>query len=175
MNPFKILQELAAKSRSHAAGLPAQEAAIKTWSGVAFRVAGCRFLSPLGEVVEVLDVPRFTQIPGVKPWVKGIANVRGRLLPIMDFASFLGTSSNKLLRARKVLVVDYKGVLAGLIVDEVMGMQHFPSVEFQKATAKTIDEVKPYILGEFPRDDRLWTVISLFKLAQDQEFVQVAV
>ncbi|MFC3152012.1 chemotaxis protein CheW [Litoribrevibacter euphylliae] len=175
MNPFKILQELAAKSRIHAAGLPAQEAAVKTWSGVAFRVAGGRFLSPLGEVVEVLDVPRFTQIPGVKPWVKGIANVRGRLLPIMDFASYLGSSSNKLMRTRKVLVVDYKGILAGLIVDEVMGMQHFPADAFQKSTAAIIDEVRPYVMGEFPRDDRLWTVISLFKLAQDQEFVQVAV
>jgi twitching motility protein PilI len=174
MNPFKILQELASRSRTHAAGLPAQETAVKTWSGVAFRVAGGRFLSPLGEVTEVLDVPKFTQVPGVKPWVKGIANVRGRLLPIMDFASYLGVTSNKLLRARKVLVVEYKGIVAGLIVDEVMGMQHFPSDEFRKSTAKVIDGISPYILGEFCRDDRLWTVISLFKLAQDQEFVQVA-
>ncbi len=174
MNPFKILQELAKKSRTNASGLPAQQAAVKTWSGVAFRVAGGRFLSPLGEVVEVLDVPRFTQIPGVKPWVRGIANVRGRLLPVMDFASYLGSTSNKLLRARKVLVVEYKSVLAGLIVDEVMGMQHFPADDFQKSTAKIISEMEPYVLGEFPRDDRLWTVISLFKLAEDQEFVQVA-
>ncbi|GAA3927006.1 chemotaxis protein CheW [Litoribacillus peritrichatus] len=174
MNPFKILQELAEKSRANASGLPAQEAAVKNWSGVAFRVAGGRFLSPLGEVVEVLDVPRFTQIPGVKPWVKGIANVRGRLLPVMDFASYLGTSSNKLMRARKVLVVEYKSVLAGLIVDEVMGMQHFPADDFQKSTANVIPEMESYVLGEFPRDDRLWTVVSLFKLAQDQEFVQVA-
>lgn len=174
MKPFKLLQDLAQKSRVHAAGLPAQEAVTKTWSGVAFRVAGGRFLSPLGEVVEVLDVPKFTQIPGVKPWVKGIANVRGRLLPLMDFAAYLDAPSNRLLRTRKVLVVEYKGVLAGLIVDEVLGMQHFAAGDFQKITSPVSQGIEPYIMGEFPRDDRVWSVVSLFKLAQDEKFVQVA-
>ncbi len=64
-------------------------------------------------------------MPGVKPWVKGVANLRGRLLPVMDLGGFLGLELSKARKQRRVLVVEYNDLFVGLLVDEVVGMQHF--------------------------------------------------
>lgn len=104
--PFQLLVDIDQRCRRLAAGLPAQQEAVQSWSGIGFRMGGRFFVAPMGEVGEVLHEPRYTQLPGVKTWVKGVANVRGRLLPIMDLCGFLGTELSSLRKQRRVLVVD---------------------------------------------------------------------
>ena len=58
------------------------------WRGVVFESSGQRLVAPLGEVAEILT-PEYTSMPLVQPWLLGIANVRGRLLPLTDLAKFL--------------------------------------------------------------------------------------
>lgn len=97
--PFQLLVDIDQRCRRLAAGLPAQQEAVQSWSGIGFRMGGRFFVAPMGEVGEVLHEPRYTQLPGVKTWVKGVANVRGRLLPIMDLCGFLGTELSPLRKA----------------------------------------------------------------------------
>ena len=79
--PFQLLFEIDQRCRALAAGLPAQQQVVQSWSGIGFRMGERLFVAPMGEVSEVLHEPRYTSLPGVKSWVKGVANVRGRLLP----------------------------------------------------------------------------------------------
>lgn len=76
------------------------------WLGVVFEVAGQRLVAPMGEISEVLAMPELTSMPLTKPWLLGVANVRGRLLPLTDLALFLGLEAKERLKSRKVLVVD---------------------------------------------------------------------
>ncbi|WP_031798703.1 chemotaxis protein CheW, partial [Pseudomonas aeruginosa] len=99
--PFQLLVDIDQRCRRLAAGLPAQQEAVQSWSGIGFRMGGRFFVAPMGEVGEVLHEPRYTQLPGVKTWVKGVANVRGRLLPIMDLCGFLGTELSPLRKQRR--------------------------------------------------------------------------
>ncbi len=110
--PFQLLVDIDQRCRRLAAGLPAQQEAVQSWSGIGFRMGGRFFVAPMGEVGEVLHEPRYTQLPGVKTWVKGVANVRGRLLPIMDLCGFLGTELSPLRKQRRVLVVEHLDVAA---------------------------------------------------------------
>eukprot|EP00730_Choanoeca_flexa_P006758 TRINITY_DN12220_c2_g3_i1.p5 TRINITY_DN12220_c2_g3~~TRINITY_DN12220_c2_g3_i1.p5 ORF type:complete len:112 (+),score=9.96 TRINITY_DN12220_c2_g3_i1:909-1244(+) len=80
-HPFELLQQLAGQCRQQAAGLPSQDEVSETWSGVGFRLAGHVMLAAMGEITEILHEPRYTALPRVKAWVRGVANVRGRLLP----------------------------------------------------------------------------------------------
>ena len=88
-NPaFEALANLAAVSRKNAPGLPAQVDVAPRWSGVGFSCLGYRFVVPMGQVSELLEVPTATRLPGVQSWVVGLSNVRGRLLPLFDLARF---------------------------------------------------------------------------------------
>src|SRR5690606_41913672 len=112
--------------RALAAGWPSHQAAVQTGSGIGFRMGERFFVAPMGEVGEVLHEPRYTLLPGVRGWVKGVANVRGRLLPIMDLCGFFGNELSPLRKLRRVLVVDHQEIFAGLAVCEVFWMHHFP-------------------------------------------------
>jgi twitching motility protein PilI len=123
----------------------------------------------MGEVAEVLHEPRCTLMPGVKPWVKGVANLRGRLLPVMDLGGFLGMDLSKARKQRRVLVVEFNDLFVGLLVDEVVGMQHFA----QDALLTGATSGVPFIQGQFD-SDQLWQVFSPFALAQAPGFMDVA-
>ncbi len=87
--PFELLQATDELCRNNAFGLPKLEEQQASWSGVAFILRGVRYLAPLDEVAEIIDLPASSKVPGAKHWVVGIANVRGVLLPIMDLQGFL--------------------------------------------------------------------------------------
>ena len=74
----------------------------REWVGVAFRLAGEVFLVAREETREVLAYPAaVTRVPGARSWIRGLANVRGQLLPIVDLRAFLGSGVTHAERARR--------------------------------------------------------------------------
>jgi twitching motility protein PilI len=171
---FELLLDIDRRCRLLAADLPSQETRVQGWSGIGFRLGDHWYVAPMGEVAEVLHEPRCTLMPGVKAWVKGVANLRGRLLPVIDLGGFLGHELLALRKQRRVLVVEYQDVFVGLLVDEVVGMQHFAQ-ELLARAALTVDEAAsaPFIQGQF-NTDQVWQVFSPFALAQAPGFMDVA-
>jgi len=171
---FELLLEIDRRCRLLAADLPSQEVRQHSWSGIGFRLGEHWYVAPMGEVSEVLHEPRYTVLPGVKPWVKGVANLRGRLLPIMDLCGFFGLELSALRRQRRVLVVEHRDIFAGLMVDEIAGMQHFEQNSLEPAVADDSQGViRPYLQGCFRRE-QVWQVFSPFALAESPGFMDVA-
>ena len=166
---FELLLDIDRRCRLLAADLPSQETRLQRWSGIGFRVGPHWYVAPMGEVAEVLHEPRCTLMPGVKAWVKGVANLRGRLLPVMDLGGFLGLELSRARKQRRVLVVEYNDLFVGLLVDEVVGMQHFA----QDALQANAVPGAPFIQGQFDGEP-LWQVFSPFALAQAPGFMDVA-
>src|SRR5690625_2747134 len=122
---FEALPQLAQLSRAGAHGLPAQVDIRPHWSGIGFSLLGRNFVAPLGEVSEMLEVPAFTHLPGVQPWVQGVANVRGRLLPIFDMAMFYGQRLTGSRKQRRVLILETENLYMGVVVHKVLSMLNY--------------------------------------------------
>jgi len=175
LSPFKLLHSIAAKSRQLAAGLPAQEEIQEYWSGIAFHMAGRQYVAPIDQVNEILTIPSYTRLPGVQPWVFGVSNVRGRLVPIVDMATFFGERSQIPTRNRRIIVVDHDDMLNGIVVDSVEGMQHFPVDTYSNEVQPDLPEsMAPFLQGHYTRGNRIWSVFSLHGLVTSQGFMQVA-
>ncbi len=171
---FELLFAIDQRCRSLAAGLPAQPAREQDWSGIGFRLGEHLFVTPMGEIAEILNEPRCTAMPRVKPWVLGIANLRGRLLPVIDLCSYFGHACSPLRKPRQVLVVEQPEVFAGLLVDEVLGMQHFDPASLERgAEVAPTPQMAPFIRGQFIREQP-WRVFSTRALAQSRGFMDVA-
>lgn len=171
-SPLQQLLGFDRRYRDRALALPAQQQSREFWSGIGFRLGGQYYIAPMGEVGEVLPEPRFTLLPGVKSWVMGVANVRGRLLPIMDLGAFLELEPGDSRKTRRVMVVEHQGLFAGLVVDEVLGMQHFEVDSFDETVGEIPDSVQPYVHGTFRRE-RDWAVFSPHVLVGDKGFLDV--
>ncbi|MEJ2041751.1 MAG: chemotaxis protein CheW [Reinekea sp.] len=175
LTPIELLRELESRVRSNAAGLPEQEEIVETWSGIGFRIGDHYFVSPMSEVVELLRVPAYTRLPNVKSWILGVSNIRGRLIPIVDLSAFFNFESDIPLRSRRILVIEQNEQTNGLVVDAVEGMQYFDVESYKESMPDLPDRLKPYIMGYYEKDRRIWSRFSMEALSEHELFQSVAV
>lgn len=171
---YQKLVALQRLCRANATGLPQQADIVEYWSGIGFTMDGVKYVSPIPQVSEILHVPRYTKVPGVLGWIKGIANVRGRLLPIMDLIGYFNRRSPLQEKRRRLLVLDHGDVYSGLVVDDVMGMQHFPVDTYARDSGEQDPAIAAYTDGCYTREDGKWIVFSPHRLVDDPRFMQVA-
>lgn len=173
--PFELLRELERLARAALTGQGRDAASEREWVGVAFRVSSENFLVAREETREVLGFPSVvTRVPGSKPWIRGLANVRGQLLPVIDLRAFLGGGATNVGRSTRVLVANHREVPAGLLVDEVQGFRRFSDGEFSATLPPTIVRCERYLAGAFRRGVDSWPVFSLRTLLESAEFLQAA-
>lgn len=165
---------LAELSRQRAVGLPQQETFEETWTGVGFRLAGQALVSPMHQVTEILTPPHYTRLPGVKSWVLGVANVRGRLVPLVDLGAFLGLPTRGAGRSQRVLIVEQGDLLVGLLVDQVLGMQHYRTQAHQESSDTLPKALRPLVDGGYQNNNELWHLFSMERLISQEQFMQVA-
>jgi twitching motility protein PilI len=173
--PFELLRELEKLARAALTGQGRDAANEREWVGVAFRMSSESFLVAREETREVLGYPSVvTRAPGAKPWIRGIANVRGTLLPVVDLRAFLGGGITNTGRSTRVLVAHHREVPAGLLVDEVLGFRRFAEAEFSNVPPPTVARCDRYLAGAFRRGAESWPVFSLRSLLESNEFMQAA-
>ena len=102
------------------APVTADDAAVDS-DAVVVRLGTGRFAVSLASVAEVGRVPAVTRVPGTPGWVAGVANWRGRVLPILDLRSLLGAAESPLRSDARLLVLGADGVTVGLLVEAVEG------------------------------------------------------
>ena len=171
--PFVLLHAIADQSRALRTKLPARENAQKHWNGLGFSLLGQRFVVPMGDVAELMRVPSATRLPGVKHFVVGVANVRGRLMSILDLAAFFNTTSTMNRAQRRILAFEDEERFIGFVVDESLGMQHFPQDAFSNEI-DVADMFKPFVRGGYRVGDNDWPILSLNTLADHEALESLA-
>jgi twitching motility protein PilI len=172
--PFELLRELERRGRAAAGGR--DDGAGREWVGVAFRLGPESFLVARDETREVMAVPaNLTRVPGARSWIRGLANVRGQLLPVIDLRQYLGSGTTGIGRNVRVIVANHRDVPAGLLVDEVLGFRRFADGEFEPTPPPTLVRCERYLAGAFRRSGEAWPVLSLKLLVEAPSFLQAAV
>jgi len=173
-HPFDLLLSMAARSRAAlgagGANKEGQIALPASWTGVGFSLGGFYFVAPLGQVTEILTGITIARLPRVKPWVRGVANVRGRLLPILDLAAFFGLPPVQSGRMR-VLILEIDEIYCGLMVDEAHGLRHFGAEAYRPEGAQLSDAIRPFAVGRYLSNEGSWHVFDTGKLVQDSGFL----
>jgi twitching motility protein PilI len=171
---IQLLQQMESNSRATAAPLPLEEDIKSLWSGIGFRIAQHHFVAPMEYVREIMKYPTVSVVPGSKEWVRGIANIRGNLLPIFDLQGFLGQMPTPVKRETRVLTIAKDQITAGLIVDEIYGMKYFDQELYDASMGHDV-KWKDYFNGGYELDGDNWVVFNLQLLIENRDFLNVAV
>jgi len=174
IDPAAILCEIDDRCRLSADSLPQKLESSDVLSSVGFRVGDSRLVTELGEVAEILTYPEMTVVPNTRSWICGIANIRGKLLPVVDLGRYLSGTGTVVTYRTRVLVVDHQGIYSGLVVDEVFGLKHFPE-ETRVDAAYPDEALGEYVRHSYRSGDHQWGLISLFTLVEAPQFLQTAV
>lgn len=173
-DPFAILVDFERRSLAHEAGLPEQLDAPGLWRGVGYRIGNRRLASGFDEVLEVLPMPQVTSVPGAQPWMLGVANIRGNLLPIVDLKQFLEGERTVLHEGQRVLIVRQPGGDVAVTIDEMFGQRSFQEEQTVPAEGLAEGRYAHFVERAYRVDESAWGIFSLDRLARTPEFRQAA-
>jgi twitching motility protein PilI len=159
-DPFGILQAADRLARRVAPGLPLAQEVRQRWVGIGFRLAGQALVMPVDEVRELLRYPRLSRVPGTHVWVRGVANVRGRLLTVIDLQGCLGGELETVTRRSRVLALRDEAASVGLLVEEAPGLKHFFLEDRTRDVRGFPSWLSEYLRGAFMQGATPWGVLD---------------
>ena len=172
LTPFEILAHYERLSLAHASDTQEKLEAPGLWRGIGFRVGSRLLLSGIDEINELLAVPVLTPVPGTQPWLLGVANVRGNLVPVVDFSRFLFGERAQYSDRSRLLVVRQGGGNVALLVDEVLGQRTVS--EEQRREAEREEDPRLTRFVESRVGEQQLAVFSMNRLVRAPDFRQAA-
>jgi twitching motility protein PilI len=170
--PFEILARYQRLSLAHASESQDQLDAPGLWRGIGFRVGSRQLVTGIDEITELLAVPTLTPVPGTQPWLLGVANVRGNLVPVIDFARFLfGERTQHSDRTRLLVVRQGSGNVA-LMVDEVFGQRTVDQEQRRDAVAEDDPRLARFVDSRV--GEQQLAIFSMNRLVRAPDFRQAA-
>lgn len=99
---------------------------------VTFRVGSADYALPAGDVLHLESFETATHVPGAAPYVAGLVQTRGRLVPVVDLRKRFGLPPIEHSLDRRVVVVQLKNRIAGLLVDSAREVVQLDEAKFEK-------------------------------------------
>ncbi|QLH08202.1 chemotaxis protein CheW [Candidatus Nitrosotenuis sp. DW1] len=126
---------------------------------------------PIEQIREIRAIESVTKVPKAKSYVKGIINLRGHIIPVIDVKEKLGLDSDTSINSSKqrILVADVNDSLTGLLVDEVDQVMRIQTKDIEPAPQSVL-ESSNYIKGIVKSDEKLIVLLDVAKLLDDSSF-----
>ncbi|MEE8523529.1 MAG: chemotaxis protein CheW, partial [Thermoanaerobaculia bacterium] len=140
---------------------PAAETPTRITTWVTFSLADEIFALPVEPVREVLRVTSITRVPHAPAPIRGVSNVRGRVIPIIDLRLRIGLDAADLDRSSRVLVVRSRGRLFGLLVDAVHQVAHLDLNLAQPPPEDVMTLQSDYISGVYHLEEQLVLLLDV--------------
>lgn len=172
-HPVEILWRMQQEAMAAGNVLPGQAQDETRWGGLAFGVGELRLVTELTSVVDVLDCPTVTPLPGTQPWLKGACNVRGNLYSVVDLGVYLNVTPPLAANEGRLLVVNDKELGCTLLVPKIFGLRYFDEEQQQQDISVLDEVVQPYAKQAFKQDDHVWGVLDLDRLVTAEKFLKV--
>ena len=125
---------------------------------------------PIEQVKEIRTLEEITKVPKAKSYVKGIMNLRGLIIPVIDVKDKLGFGSTDLSNQSKqrILVAELKNSLYGLLVDDVDQVLRIPSKDIGPAPPGAFEALN-YVKGIVKISEKLIVLIDVLPLINREQ------
>jgi purine-binding chemotaxis protein CheW len=146
---------------------PAREekkAAEATEHLVTFFLTGEEYGVDVRMVQEIIRVTEVTQVPRAPEFIKGVINLRGRIIPVIDLKKKLGLGEVAIERQTRVVVIRVRDRLIGLLVDGASQVLRIPVSTIEAAPEEVVEIDANYIRGVAKLDKRLIILMDLQKI-----------
>ncbi len=128
---------------------------------VAFRIGGQEFCVEIMSIREIRGWTQETILPHSPGFVRGVINLRGAILPIVDLGDRLGLGATKTSERHVIVVAQIKEQIVGLLVEAVSDILTLNDASIQPTPDVASDVAKRFIRGAASVDNRLISVIDL--------------
>lgn len=142
---------------------------------IVFKQAGEEYGLLIDQIKEVVITPAITRMPQTPHFIKGVANIRGNIIAIIDLEEKFGIKSENSTRNSSAhgytLVIESEEFKMGVLVSEVPNTLTISTKDIEEAsnfaTSGNVDQ--DYIKGIIKLENRLVILIDIFKVLSDRE------
>jgi purine-binding chemotaxis protein CheW len=137
---------------------------------VAFTIGRDRYAVGIPQVVEVARIPPITPVPNVPAWVRGVTNLRGDVISIVDLSAFLGhppiaSGSGRMLVASRPT----EGIVIGLLVDRVDEIVSMVPEQLLPPAGPLDGPLAPHLRGVLTAGGPVTAVLDLDRFLQSPD------
>jgi purine-binding chemotaxis protein CheW len=133
---------------------------------VTFALDREEFGIPIGHVREVIRVSDITRVPQARPHVRGVTNLRGRILAVVELRTRMGLTAAEITPRSRVVVVGIRERMLGILVDGVSQVVKVPTTTVTPAPEEIMSPGTDYITGVARWNSRLIILLDLEKVLQ---------
>ena len=121
-------------------------------------------------VMEIIGIQAITEMPEMPEYVKGIINLRGKIIPVMDIRIRFKKAPKDYDDRTCVIVIDYDGLATGFIVDSVSEVMTIPESEVMDRPSMSAGENRGYVSKIGKANGNVILLLDCGKLLNTQEF-----
>ena len=136
---------------------------------ISFRIGAQEFCVDIMAIREIRGWTAATALPQSPSFVKGVINLRGAVLPIVDLASRLGFESTEASDRNVIIVAQIGEQVVGLLVDAVSDILTVTDDVIQPTPDVASETAKSFIRGLIAMDGRMISLIGLERVLPDME------
>ncbi len=142
----------------------------RAWLG--FRPGHEYWLDGMANAGELVPLQPLTPVPLAKPWFRGIANIRGTLYNVLDFAAFQGGEATPTNSESRLLLPNARvAVGVALLVNKALGLRGIDTLEQQPDS----NDPRAWVDGEYnDNEGHVWKTLVFEALLSNPEFLDVA-
>jgi len=96
---------------------------------IEFGIGNENYAILISEIQEIIKYQEITEIPASRPYVRGIINLRGRIVPIISLRSLLSFDEEHITKSTRIVVVNHREESVGIIVDRVIKVAMFTDIQ----------------------------------------------
>ncbi len=125
-------------------------------------------------VTEIVGIQKITDLPDVPKFIKGVINLRGKVIPVLDVRLRFGMKEREYDARTCIMVVNINKTSVGLVVDTVSEVMNIPeeSIEEPPKVSKKADGNR-FVLGLGKVGDEVKIILDTQKLLFEEEFEEI--
>lgn len=140
---------------------------------ISFMVGSEEYGMELLSVKEVIRAPTVTRLPRAPSFVKGIINLRGDVIPVVDLRDKFGLEATADTAATRVIVVDVEGRLVGMVVDSASQVVRIPADQIEPPPPVAGGLPSEIIKGVGKIDGRLVILLNIGVILSADERIEL--
>ena len=150
---------------------PSERAARESMQVACFSVGGEEYAVDIMKIKEIINPVRITPVPKAPPFIDGIIELRGAILPVVDLRKRFDLPPTGLTRESKYIIIAVDGRIVGLVVDRVREVTRIELEQLRSAPALAVGDGARFFTGVFQRDGRIVMLVDLDEILSSTEKV----
>lgn len=128
------------------------------------KVGSSEYAIPAEEVYQMETFSEATPVPGSPSYVKGLVQVRQKIIPVLDARKRFGLPETPVDLEKRIVVLKFSERLVGMLVDSAREVQNFPSETFKEPPELIKQQSDGFVKGVAYFKDRIIMLLDTFKI-----------